>query len=95
MRLKAAAALTVMMFAGLTACGGDDDTTKEACQSWKDESFDSVVGPLYDGASDSFKKLYDKIDDGNITSLQYQFDTQDLANLCSKYGVENANDSMG
>jgi hypothetical protein len=95
-KLKAAAALTAMMIAGLTACGGDDDTTKKACQSWKDESFDSVVGPLYDGASDSFKRLYDKIDDADGTGgLGYYMDITDLATLCSKYGVKNADASMG
>jgi hypothetical protein len=94
-KLQVVAALIVTMLASLTACGGDHDTTKEACQSWKDVSFDSVNGRLYDGASASFKRLYDKIDGESGGSLQYYSDVRQLVDLCSQYGVKNADASMG
>ena len=77
----------------LTACGRKD-TTKQACQSWKDVSFNSVIGPLYDSASDSFKREYDKVDNELDGNLDYYFDVQRLVDLCATYGVKNADASM-
>lgn len=85
-----------MLSASLTACWPHHDTTKAACQSWKDVSFNSVVGHLYDGSSPSFKRLYDKIDDDQaVDSMGYIFEVQQLVDLCAQYGVKHADASMG
>ena len=84
----------VVLCVGLSACG-QRDTTKQACQSLKDVSFNSVVGPLYDGASDSFKRTYDKVDSESVGDLNYYSAIQELSSLCAKYGVKRAESLMG
>lgn len=91
-RIACAAAILVLA-PGLTACW-HKDTTKQACQSMKDVSFDSVIGHLYDGASDSFKHEYDKVDGEASGNAGYYYDLQRLDDLCAKYGVKKATSSM-
>lgn len=93
-RVIAAAVCAVMLSASLTGCLWHKDTTKAACQSMKDKSFDSVIGPLYDHASPSFKHEYDKVDSDSSAGLDYFYDLQRLTALCAQHGVKNAGSSM-
>ena len=76
------------MVVGLSTCGGDANA--KACQSIKDDSFNSVKGPLYDEAGDSLQKAIDKVDTASPAGIDYQFAVVDINELCSKYGVDNA-----
>ena len=79
---------SALMVVGLAACGGDPNA--KACQGIKDDSFDSVKGPLYDEAGESLQKAIDKVETSDGAGISYQFAVLDLNDLCSKYGVDNA-----